>query len=87
MKREVPAPAPVVTDHALIRYLERVVGIDVEVHRRAVAALVGVAVAHGAGALVHDGHRYCLSKAFVTTVKPVRRDPAFPVVRAIEDAE
>lgn len=87
MKRPAAVPAPIVTDHALVRYLERVVGIDVEAHRREVAALVGVAVAHRAGALVHDGHRYCLSDAFVTTVKPVRRDPAFPVVRAIEDAE
>ncbi len=87
MKRPGPVPAAIVTDHALVRYLERVVGIDVEAHRREVAELVGVAVAHGAGALVRDGHRYCLSNAFVTTVKPVRRDPAFPVLRAIEDAE
>ena len=87
MKRPAAVPAPVVTDHALVRYLERVVGIDVEAHRREVAGLVSVAVAHRAGALVHDGHRYCLIGVHVTTVKPVKGDPAFPVVHPVEDAE
>ena len=87
MKRALPVPAAIVTDHALVRYLERVVGIDVEAHRREVAGLVGVAVEHGASALVHDGHRYCVSGRHVTTVKPVKGDPAFPVVHPVEDAE
>ena len=78
MKRPAAVPAPVVTDHALVRYLERVVGIDVEAHRREVAGLVGVAVEHGASALVHDGHRYRISDFRVTTVVPVHSDPAFP---------
>lgn len=80
MKRRKPCPAPVVTDHAMVRYLERVVGIDVEAHRREVEALVADAVAQGARGLVHDGLRYCINDFHVTTVVPVKSDPLFPVM-------
>lgn len=85
MKRRNPCPAPVVSDHALLLHLERVVGIDVEAHRRVVKALVAGAVEHGATALVHGGFRYRISDFRVTTVVPVKSDPAFPVVHQAGD--
>ena len=79
MKRRDPAPDPVVTDHALLRYIGRVAGGDVQSHRRAVEALVADAVAQGAAALIHDGMRYRINDFRVTTVVPVKSDPAVRV--------
>lgn len=61
-----------VTDHALVRYLERVVGVDVAAHRLAVARIIATADEHeGATAVVKDGHRYILgSNGRLITVKP-----------------
>lgn len=66
---------PHVTDHAMLRYLERVVGIDVEGHRRAVEARVSRAVELGAAALVSDGYKYTLQDIRVTSVVPARSEP------------
>lgn len=64
-----------VTDHALLRYLERVVGINVASHRRTVEDLVAPAVERGASALIHDGHRYVLRAERVTTITPRHHEP------------
>lgn len=69
------ARRPHVSDHAMLRYLERVVGIDVESHRRVVEARVGLGVDLGAAAVVSEGFRYILQDVRVTTVVPVRSDP------------
>ncbi len=69
---------PHVTDHALIRYLERVVGVDVERYRRDVADRVASAVALGATAVVSDGFRYTLAESAVTTVKRASSDRRVP---------
>lgn len=61
---------PVITDHAMLRYLERVVGIDVTAHRRAAEHQVSEAVARGASALVSGGFRYVIRENRVTTVMP-----------------
>lgn len=63
---------PHVTDHALIRYLERVQGVDVEAARRAVEEVVQPGVNAGASGIVTEGFRFCLSGQAVTTVKPVK---------------
>jgi hypothetical protein len=61
----------IVTEHALVRYLERVVGIDVETHRRDVARIAAHAAEHeGATAVVKDGWRYVLAGGRVVTVLP-----------------
>jgi hypothetical protein len=83
--RDREAPPPVVTDHALLRYLERVIGLDVQAHRAEVARLVGQAVAKGASALVHEGFRYKISDFRVTTVIPVKDDRP-PAIRDGEEA-
>ncbi len=61
---------PHVSDHAMLCYLERVVGIDVEAHRREIERRVECAVALGASAVISDGYRYVLSDFRVMTVSP-----------------
>ena len=74
-------PRPVVTDHALLRYLERVIGINVAAHRAAIKDRVAEAVERGGCALVSGGFRYKLTDSRVTTVLPVKKDPRFPEQR------
>lgn len=59
---------PHISDHALLRYLERVVGIDVQSHRRAVERRVSDAVEQGACGLISGGYRYAIRDRTVTTV-------------------
>ena len=69
---------PHITDHAMLRYLERVVGIDVDAHRRAAEARVAHAVEHDACGLISDGFRYIIRDEAVVTVRPVSSAPRFP---------
>lgn len=78
---------PHVSDHAMLRYLERVVGIDVEAHRRDIERRVVHAVELGASGLISDGFRYAISDVRVTTVVPVSSDPRFPRIRFVEQDE
>lgn len=59
-----------VSDHALLRYLERVKGIDVEAARAEVIEIVRVAAALGNRTKNHDGHVYVIDGCWVTTVMP-----------------
>lgn len=62
-------PVAYVTDHALLRYLERVLQIDVEQYRREIGRKVDVAMEHeGATGVVVDGFVYKLCGVTVTTV-------------------
>lgn len=61
---------PFVTDHALIRYLERARGIDIELIREHIALLCGPAAAVGAKNLRRDGVCYVLRGNTVVTVRP-----------------
>jgi hypothetical protein len=57
-----PAPVDVrVTDHAILRWLERVHGIDMEFFRNQVREIAGPAAAVGASALRRDGFTYVIS--------------------------
>ncbi len=51
-------PRIAVTDHAVIRYMERVLGLDIEPVRAAIADVAGPAVRTGATAIITDGFRY-----------------------------
>ena len=69
-----------VTDHALVRVLERVGGFEIERLRRDIARRVQAAVDAGAGAVVLDGFVYIIGRAdergpAVTTVLEVSPDP------------
>lgn len=62
-----------VTDHAVLRYLERVRGVDVEHIRRTIGARVDQAVAQGACGIIIDGFTYKIDGGVVTTVLRVSR--------------
>ncbi len=57
------------------------VGIDVNQHRRAIAARVSDAVEKGACGLISGGFRYTIRDVTVTTVTPASSDPRFPQQR------
>jgi hypothetical protein len=62
----------VVSDHALVRWLERAHGIDMEFFRRKLAGEVGHAAQAGASGLVLNGLRFALDGGRVITVTPVK---------------
>jgi len=61
-------PRTRVTDHAVLRYLERVQGINVELVRRTIGHRVGRAVDLGACGLTLDGINYKIEGGVVVTV-------------------
>lgn len=63
-------PPAQVSDHAVVRYLERVRGEDVDALRREIAQIVGEAAEAGACGVVSGGFSYRLQGGVVTTVVP-----------------
>ncbi|WP_151720199.1 hypothetical protein [Gemmobacter serpentinus] len=63
----------VITDHAVLRYLERVGGFQIEALRAALAARLQPGAATGAGAVVIDGYAYVIA----------RRDDEAPAVTTV----
>jgi len=61
-------PRAIVSDHALLRYMERALGLDVEALRVEVARIVEVGIEHGASGVQLDGCSYKLIGDRVTTV-------------------
>lgn len=60
-----------ITDHALLRYLERVQGIDMGEVRSQIAKAVAVAEEHeGCTGVVSDGFSYKIQNGAITTVIP-----------------
>ncbi len=57
-----------VTDHAVLRYLERVHGVDMEGLRRRIGKTVDTAVKAGANGLMFEGVKYRLHKNTVITI-------------------
>lgn len=68
-------PLAHVTDHAVLRYLERVKGLDIDAVRLELGHVVDRAVELGAGAAVIDGIRYVLSGATIVTCTEVKTMP------------
>lgn len=62
-----------VSDHALLRYLERVLGLDVEMHRRQMGRAVDRAMVDGAHGVIIEGFTYKIRGVTVTTVMPANR--------------
>ena len=60
--------APHVTDHAVLRYLERVYGVDIAGVRKRIARDAEQGCEAGAGAIIVDGTRYVLEGYNVITV-------------------
>lgn len=65
MKR---VPIPSVPDHAVVRYLERAKGVDIEAIRQHIAGLVRRGVAAGGDAVVIEGVKFVLRENVVVTV-------------------
>ena len=77
----------VVSDHALVRHLERALGVDVDALRRDVLDIVEPGIERGASAVRKDGRAYLLTSGVCVTVYPkgtwiehaaVRRGPRPP---------
>ena len=60
LKSPVKKPAVRVTDHAIVRYLERVGGFDIETLRTAMEARLQAAADAGADRVVIGGFKFCL---------------------------
>ncbi len=68
-------PRAIVTDHAVLRHLERVQGIDVEAVRRELGFKVDAAIEAGATATVAEGIRYVLGEDRLVSCVPVKGSP------------
>jgi len=60
---------PVVSDHAVLRFLERCHGLDVEAIRAEMRSVVKNGVRLGASAVICDGVKFVLRDETVVTVK------------------
>lgn len=67
---------PRVTDHAVLRYLERVRGFDVEAVRRHIAITCAAAASAGAANLKAEGVRFAIDNGAVVTVMPNGTGPS-----------
>lgn len=65
--RAADAIVTMVTDHAVLRYLERRHGIDVEGARRTIQQHTSVALDHNAPFVIWDGLRFVIEKGSVVT--------------------
>lgn len=62
-----PAPIPRVSDHALVRWLQRRYGLDVEAERKKIDAMAAPAIAAGALTLKVEGVSFVLRGGRVVT--------------------
>lgn len=70
----------IVTDHAVLRYLERLGGFNIDGLRNDIRARLQAAADAGAGAVVIDGHSFLIDHGgedgpAVVTVLPVTKSP------------
>lgn len=73
-----PSKEPIkVTDHAVLRYMERAMGLNVEVVREHILAVCGGAAAFGAVSVRAEGLRFEIDRGTVCTVVPDRQRPTF----------
>lgn len=68
-------PLAHVTDHAVLRYLERVKGVDIDAVRDELGRVVDRAIELGAGAAVVDGVKYVLNDRTIVTCTEVKQVP------------
>ncbi|MEX2126947.1 MAG: hypothetical protein WD871_01720 [Xanthobacteraceae bacterium] len=67
---KLPLNLPIVTQHALLRFIERALGIDVESLRRQMAEAAAVGVKHGAGVVIWGGAKLVIEDRVVVTALP-----------------
>lgn len=61
-------PRLLVTDHAIVRYLERVGGFDIEGLRQSIGRRCDPALEVGASSVLIEGHAYVIADGKVVTV-------------------
>lgn len=62
---------PRVSDHAMLRYLERVKNLDIEkVRAEILTPFVSAAIESGAGGVRVGGHHYVVNNGCITTILP-----------------
>lgn len=61
-------PLHPVTDHAVIRYLERVKGVDIETLRREIGRVADAGIEAGANGVISGGFVYRIEAGVVVTV-------------------
>lgn len=66
-------PITKVSDHAVVRYMVRVLLVDVDGLRRRIGRVTDNAVKQGASSVTVGGMRYLLRGDTMTTVMPVKR--------------
>lgn len=66
-------PLPIITEHALLRWLERVHGIDVDFYREKLRAEVAPYLTVGAKRFDRAGFTYELKNGALITVRPTKR--------------
>jgi hypothetical protein len=72
-----PSKDPIrVSDHAILRYLERAMNLNIEIVRGHIAHLCAAPAAYGAVCVRAEGLRFELSGGVVTTVTPDRQLPS-----------
>lgn len=71
-------PRTRISDHAALRYLERVLGVDIEALRDELARRLDQAAAVGASGVIVDGFRYVLADGVLVTVEPVKSEAPKP---------
>lgn len=76
---KLPPPIPSVPDHAVLRYLERAQGVDIEAVRQHIRALVTNAVAKKGDAVIIEGVKFVLQDNVVVTVI----DRRWPTTKAL----
>ena len=65
-----------VSDHAVLRYMERAMGLNVEIVREHIASLCAGPAGVGAVCVRAEGVRFEMSNNAVTTVTPDRATPS-----------
>lgn len=59
-----------ISDHGIVRYLERVEGLDLDIIRAEILAIAGPAAAAGAKILRKVGNTYIIENGAIVTVLP-----------------
>jgi hypothetical protein len=72
---------PRVTDHAVLRYLERAKDFDIEAVRAHIAITCAAAASVGAANLPAEGVKFALDKGVVVTVRPDGGPPCATHIR------
>ncbi len=64
---------PIVSDHAVLRFMQRRHGVDIEAIRAEIRAAVETGVRYGASGVIADGVKFVLREETVVTVKNAER--------------